>query len=601
MSFNQTPLDIYQIQIQQVSLQLNELKKKQSLLGWLRLFTVVISIILAYRVFISAGAIAWIVVGVGIMIFLVLITFDANNNAKIANVKNLLQINEDEVAILDHQFEHRYSGIDFLPATHSYAGDLDVFGPFSLFQNINRCYTEQGRSYLAKNFLSPLTIDEIYKRHDAVKELSPQIEWRQQLTALAMQSPVTLRSQKKIENWLMQKEESFTHTAWSVLLPLYCLLTVGSAVAAILGLIPTSIFSFLFVIYLVVSTTLSRKPTAAYVKLSGVTGEVSTVEKLIGWIENKKFSSALLMLVQTSMSANGKAGQQIKNLKEILNRFDMRLNVFVFIFLNSFLLWDVWQMRSLNKWKQRNKKLVPQWFEAIATFETLNTMATLHFNQPEWCLPQFSKKYFLFEAKELGHPLIKNGQRVNSDFQLAGKGKLALITGSNMAGKSTFLRTLGVNTILANMGAPVCAKELALSPVQLICSMRIADNLAENTSTFYAELKKLKTVIEAVNRQEPVFILLDEILRGTNSLDRHIGSKALIRQLIKENTIAVIATHDVELTKLSAEFSNAIDNYHFDVQVAAGDELYFDYKLKEGVCTSLNASILMKKIGIELD
>ena len=601
MTSPQPPLDIYKLKIQQLTRHLNELKKKQNLLGWLRLFLVVISIVLAYRVFMTAGTIAWIIVGISIIIFVVLVTVDANNNAKITNVKNLLQINEDELAILDHHFNHRYDGIELMPAVHSYAGDLDVFGPFSLFQYINRCYTEQGRSYLAKNFLSPLTIDEIYKRHDAVKELSPQIEWRQQLTALAMQSPVTLRSQKKIENWLMQKEESFTHTAWSVLLPLYCLLTVGSAVAAILGLIPTSIFSFLFVIYLVVSTTLSRKPTAAYVKLSGVTGEVSTVEKLIGWIENKKFSSALLMLVQTSMSANGKAGQQIKNLKEILNRFDMRLNVFVFIFLNSFLLWDVWQMRSLNKWKQRNKKLVPQWFEAIATFETLNTMATLHFNQPEWCLPQFSKKYFLFEAKELGHPLIKNGQRVNSDFQLAGKGKLALITGSNMAGKSTFLRTLGVNTILANMGAPVCAKELALSPVQLICSMRIADNLAENTSTFYAELKKLKTVIEAVNRHEPVFILLDEILRGTNSLDRHIGSKALIRQLIKLNAIAVIATHDVELTKLAVEFSDAIDNYHFDVQVGAGDELFFDYKLKEGVCNSLNASILMKKIGIELD
>jgi DNA mismatch repair ATPase MutS len=170
-----------------------------------------------------------------------------------------------------------------------------------------------------------------------------------------------------------------------------------------------------------------------------------------------------------------------------------------------------------------------------------------------------------------------------------------------MAGKSTFLRSLGVNTILAQMGAPVCASEFALSPVQLICSMRIADNLAENTSTFYAELKKLKTVIEAANLHQPVFILLDEILRGTNSLDRHIGSKALIRQLVKQEAIAVIATHDLELAKLKEELPDAIDNYHFDVQVANGDELYFDYKLKEGICNSLNASILMRKIGIELE
>ena len=176
---------------------------------------------------------------------------------------------------------------------------------------------------------------------------------------------------------------------------------------------------------------------------------------------------------------------------------------------------------------------------------------------------------------------------------------MALITGSNMAGKSTFLRSLGVNILLAGCGAPVCARELSLSPVQLMTSMRIADNLAENTSTFYAELKKLKTIIEAVNRREPVFLLLDEILRGTNSLDRHTGSEALVAQLIKHDAAAVIATHDVDLAKLQNRYPGRLLNFHFDVQVE-GEELYFDYILKEGICTSLNASILMKKIGIEL-
>jgi DNA mismatch repair ATPase MutS len=150
------------------------------------------------------------------------------------------------------------------------------------------------------------------------------------------------------------------------------------------------------------------------------------------------------------------------------------------------------------------------------------------------------------------------------------------------------------------MGAVVCAQSFRFSPVRLMSSMRIADNLAENTSTFYAELKKLKTIIEAVNRKEKVFILLDEILRGTNSYDRHIGSAALIAQLIKENAVAVIATHDVELAALKDKYNNNISNYHFDVQVE-GEELYFDYRLKTGVCQSLNASILMKKIGIRLD
>ncbi|HVG42889.1 MAG TPA: hypothetical protein VM888_14855, partial [Chitinophagaceae bacterium] len=199
-----------------------------------------------------------------------------------------------------------------------------------------------------------------------------------------------------------------------------------------------------------------------------------------------------------------------------------------------------------------------------------------------------------------GHPLIPDENRVTSDFSLTGTGKIALITGSNMAGKSTFLRSLGSTIILAQLGAPVSAAAMELCPVQLMSSMRIADNLAENTSTFYAELKKLKTIIEAVNRHEPIFVLLDEILRGTNSLDRHTGSKALIKQLVKENAVAVIATHDVDLAAIENNTDAAIENYHFDVQVE-GEELYFDYKLKEGVCTSLNASILMKKIGINLD
>jgi DNA mismatch repair ATPase MutS len=168
-----------------------------------------------------------------------------------------------------------------------------------------------------------------------------------------------------------------------------------------------------------------------------------------------------------------------------------------------------------------------------------------------------------------------------------------------MAGKSTFLRSVGVNIVLAMTGSPVCAGTFTVSNMKVISSMRVNDNLEENTSTFYAELKKLKEVIEAVNRNEKVFLLLDEILRGTNSADRHTGSKALIKQLIHHNAVGLIATHDLELAKLADEFPLKLHNYHFDVQVA-GDELYFDYKLKKGVCTSMNASLLMKKIGIEL-
>jgi DNA mismatch repair ATPase MutS len=195
--------------------------------------------------------------------------------------------------------------------------------------------------------------------------------------------------------------------------------------------------------------------------------------------------------------------------------------------------------------------------------------------------------------------LIPVEKRVDNFIDIPSNAELMLVTGSNMAGKSTYLRSIGVNVVLAMAGAPVCAKSFSVSHVQIISSMRITDNLEESTSTFYAELKKLKTIIEKVNAGEKVFILLDEILRGTNSLDRHTGSKALIKQLIKKKAAAIIATHDLELANLKEDFSVNILNYHFDVQVS-NDELYFDYLLKPGVCNSLNASILMKKIGIEL-
>jgi DNA mismatch repair ATPase MutS len=278
----------------------------------------------------------------------------------------------------------------------------------------------------------------------------------------------------------------------------------------------------------------------------------------------------------------------------------MRLNVFVFFFLNSFLLWDARQMLALNAWKQKHTNDINNWFLAIASTEVSISIAILHFNQPNFCFPTISPTHFEFKATNLGHPLIQSNKCVSNNFSQNGTGNIALITGSNMGGKSTFLRSVGINSVLALMGAPVCATEFTIANVELMSSMRIADNLAESTSTFYAELKKLQVIIEAVKQQRKVFVLLDEILRGTNSFDRHTGSKALIQQFIKQNAVAIIATHDVELAALENQFPTAMHNYHFDVQVA-NEELYFDYKLKNGICTSLNASILMKKIGIEMN
>lgn len=596
----QTPTSLYLSELEKYKAQLAALLKKRSRLGWNRLIVFLLTIFLSYQVFVTAGIIGMLVVAAGLGFLLYLISVDVNNNQQIANTKTLIRLNEEELEVLDHRYSKRNDGSNFIPDTHDYANDLDLFGKASLFQWCNRCFTEQGQQLFAQNMLYPITVAEVLKRHEAVKEIAPMIEWRQQLQSLTMQTSITIQTEKKVTTWLKEKDEHFTKTGWKVFVQVYSVVTTGSAIAAIAGYIPGSLFSLLFLLYFITGLLLSRNTVKAYNHLSGIVKEVSGLHQVVQWIEEKKLNAPLFQHLKDTIQANGdKAAPEIKGLKIILDRFDLRLSIVGLLFFNSFLLWDVRQMISLNEWRKKNKEAVPKWFSFIAEVEVLHSLASLQINSPGWSYPQFASEHFTFEGKEVGHPLIPEKNRVTNDFDLEGTAKIGLITGSNMAGKSTFLRSLGVNIVLAQMGAPVCATQVKLSPVQLMSSMRIADNLAENTSTFYAELKKLKTIIEAVNRHEPVFILLDEILRGTNSMDRHKGSEALMAQLVKQKAVAVIATHDVELATLENEYPASIENYHFDVQVE-GEELYFDYKLKHGVCTSLNASILMKKIGIEL-
>lgn len=594
------PEKIYQQQIEKLKESLERLLQKKNLLGWLRLIVFLATIIISFKIFADSGAIGLLPALVGFALFLCLVFIATDNNEKIENTKTLININEEELENLNHNFSKSLTGIEYLPPHHDYAHDLDLFGTSSLFQLLNRCSSEQGKELLAHNLLYPLTQKLVIKRQEAVAELSPAVEWRQQFQSFSRQTAITTSTETKIINWLSEEDKHFKSPLWKVFVWLYTIITLSSAAAAVAGFIPSSTFLFLFTLYFIISIILSRNTIKPYIQLSKIVREISTVEKLLTWMENKKLVSPLLAQMQQNLVVeNRNASAQIRKLKSILDKFDLRLNIVGPLFMNSFLLWDVRQMIALNEWRRKNKPIVPRLFETIAEMEVLNSLAAVHFNYPHWSFPKFVDTYFFFESNELGHPLIPEKERVNNDFKVEHNTKVSLVTGSNMAGKSTFLRSIGVNIVLAQMGSVVCAQSFVLSPIRLMTSMRISDNLAENTSTFYAELKKLKTIIEAVNGRERIFVLLDEMLRGTNSHDRHTGSAAFITQLIRQNRFAVIATHDLELAGLERQYSHALENYHFDVQVK-GEELFFDYKLKEGVCQSLNASLLMKKIGIEL-
>jgi MutS domain V/MutS domain III len=595
----QQPRQYYHTRIENLNLLLAKQQKKKIFFAWARFSTVVLAGLFLWQLWSVSTIAAPGVSALLLVLFFVFLFKDLKNSSDIRNTETLIAINKEELLILEHQFTHLPDGLQYKPAEHDYANDLDIFGKASLYQYINRTTAEQSNKLLSEWLLAPAAANVITERQEAVKELKEKPEWRQQLQAIGTIKKITTATQNHITNWLLQPV-AFSNTGWKILRILYPLISLTVLLLFITEFIPASQFTLLFVLFIAISSAISRIIMPAYNQLAKITAEIETLSESALHIENEKFTGSLLKELQSTFShKNKKASGTIKQLKDILGRFDYRLNLVVYIPLNAFLLWDLQQILFLEKWKANNKEQVPKWYESLAAVESLSTLGNLSFNRPHWCFPALNETRGTFTAEEMGHPLIPADKIVNNTFSTAGIGKMNLVTGSNMAGKSTFLRSIGVNTVLAMTGAPVCAGKMNLHPVKIISTMRVNDNLEESTSTFYAELKKLKIIIEAVNKGENVFLLLDEILHGTNSLDRHTGSEALIKQLIKNNAVGLLATHDLKLAELINQYPDNITNYHFDVQVN-NEELYFDYKLKKGICQSMNASVLMKKIGIDL-
>jgi DNA mismatch repair ATPase MutS len=270
------------------------------------------------------------------------------------------------------------------------------------------------------------------------------------------------------------------------------------------------------------------------------------------------------------------------------------------IILNLFLLWDIRQIIAIENWKRSNWENVEESFDVIAEFEALISIAVPAINYPEWVMPVIADtEGYTLAAANIAHPLIRSEKRVDNNYELQDAFKIDIITGSNMAGKSTFLRTIGINTVLALSGAPVCASAMEVSVITIVSYMRIKDSLNESTSTFKAELDRLQMLLAAVEHENKVFFLIDEMLRGTNSMDKYLGSKAVIEQLISKKGVGMVATHDLQIARLEDKYPNYVRNYYFDIQVLNG-EMLFDYKIKHGECKTFNASLLLKQIGIEV-
>ncbi len=594
------PIDFYNRRIFDLEAELKKLKQRNSYLGWLR-FGSIAAIIIAFYVLWSLGVLYVIIASILLLaIFVKLLFADLGNKDAIDNVNHLININKEELKFIQGDYYDFPGGNQYAPADHFYSNDLDIFGRASLFQYINRATTEMGSSSLGDYLQNPASLELILQRQVAVKELSGKTQWRQQLQALGREKQILFSTKYRLEGWVKEAPVFSQFKPWKwlrYLLPLIILIVVT---LYIFDLVPSGVFYSFLLLFAIIAYQINKIIAPIHEKLSKMADELDVLSVSIRHIETADFESSLFRDLQKKfIQQNKKASHEIRIIKKILDKLDLRYNLVISAPLNILLLWNLQQVLDLEKWKSGNQNTIHNWFETLGHVEALNSFATLYFNEPEWIFPSIVPEYFFIEGKEIGHPLLLKKKRINNNIEMKHDGEIMLVTGSNMAGKSTYLRSVGVNIVLAMAGAPVCAAAFKVSHVQIISSMRITDNLEESTSTFYAELKKLKTIIEKVNNGEKVFILLDEILRGTNSLDRHTGSVALMKQLIKHHAAAIIATHDLELANLKNDFPENIINYHFDVQVS-NDELYFDYRLKPGVCNSLNASILMKKIGIEL-
>jgi hypothetical protein len=590
---------VYEGRIRGLDQRIDRLKKSDRLLIVVKLFIFFGGLFLVSRFFSAELGRSVVLLAFFSVFFVVAAVIHENVLQKIRHHKSLRQVNVREAEALSSLFiEGLDAGSEFSDPDHSYTSDLDIFGERSLFHFLNRAATSVGRRALAVRLQRQTDSANLSDNQAAVKELAGKLDFRQSLQACGLdvddtgQKTDALRQLTEEQLLLLNRK---TNVLWLYGLPL---ITLAFLVLSFFG-IPWPVFLFFVILQVAVNKITGKKVASLYRSASRHFKILRTYWKILRGIEKENFESSQLTSLQGELRAGeSRASFAIKKLAVLLEWLDARSSEFMHALLNNLLLWDLQCVYRLEKWKRKYAARTGLWLEVMGKMEVLSSLANLAFNHPDWAFPQIRADGLSYKASLLGHPLIPGEERVANDFSLDGQGSLFIITGPNMAGKSTFLRTLGVNSVLAFAGAPVCASAMEISFFELITSMKSSDSLDKHLSLFYAELQRLKLVLDSLKSGPPVFFLIDEMLKGTNALDRHEGSVALIKQFLRSKATGIVATHDLNLAYLEKEYPQ-VKNFHFDSQVK-GEALYFDFKLKPGICESFNALILMKKIGIEI-
>ncbi|WP_421942508.1 MutS-related protein [Pedobacter sp.] len=534
-----------------------------------------------------------------IVIFAIVVKKQSKLDKEIDYQKQLLWVYQNEWNQLKGIKNGYDDGAQYESENHPYTSDLDIFGNASLYSLINRCYTKKGKDVLAQNLSNNTNRETILSRQEAVKEVFEHIDdtfdFRANLHGYDINKIEQIKEQ--LDKHLGKQLAFVRNKAITLYVKIVPFVSLSLLIAAVFI---NTIFWNILTAYLLINVSINifhgSKINKVYYSFSGSSNLLNGYAEAISWTEKYKWSSSYILSL---FSAEKPVSAEIKSLSKIIQNFDARLNIVVATALNAFLLWDLKCCINLEQWHKTSSKDVVAALDQLGDFEELISLATLAHNQPEWVFPEITNEFTL-QALEIGHPLIAKNIRVNNDFNVENEPTVDVITGSNMAGKSTFLRTIGINTILAYTGAPVCAKQMKLSVFKLNTYMRIKDSLNESTSTFKAELNRLKMILDNVSKSKDTFVLIDEMLRGTNSRDKYLGSKVFVEKLIAEKTPALFATHDLQLADLKNDHEKTLRNFHFDIQINSG-EMKFDYKLKQGPCSTFNAGILLKEIGLSLE
>lgn len=572
------------------------LKNKDRALSTFRLVS---ALMLLACIYLSIKDASWLFAVVAIFLlfgFIAIVIQHRRLRENIDYVKRWISVNEDEIASLVGDLERFSAGDQYANTDHEFADDLDLFSPKGLYQRLNRTVTGAGAAKIAHRFMQN-EMNEIPNKQDATKELASKLDFRHAFLAHGKALEEEPFLTQNINHWLaLETQHHPLVKAW-----LLWFLTLVFPMALLyqfwFGDLTTSkILGGIFIVNLFLFSRLLKQIKAERQFVSQLSKSFEVRSKLIELIENESFESQILASIKDKlMGKSKKASMLLSDLSDNLDRLDSMDNPIGAIFLNGIMFYHLHELRKLLLWKHKNAHQISAWLEALSEFDYWISLGGYAFRNQDFNYPAINQNSDL-NATNLGHPFLNSNLRVTNDLHFDGF-KVVILTGSNMAGKSTFLRTIGINLILAKLGLPVCADQFETRSYQLLSSMKPQDSLAGNESYFQAEVNRLRMLVDKLNSGVKSFVLLDEILRGTNSQDKRNGTVAFLNKIKSADLLGVIATHDIEITELTAQQPETFCNKYFESKIKDG-ELTFDYKLRNGVCTTPNAFDLMRTKGI---